>query len=207
MTWSRSWNRPLSQTRGDPLREKTGIRPSLHPMTINAIAEALKLRATGNATLTVTDKVAPLQVALEAGRIAAEAIQKRQATSRDDGMVLLPEEQQTVAGRVLGVIMRFEQLEDLLNQKCQSASWIAKYNEWNSFGILSDERDSLITQVHDRIKRDPLFTLNRAECLLALYLKSVEAPELALKNATVQDNSQVDFLDADRAEVLLSSLQ
>jgi hypothetical protein len=176
-------------------------------MTINAIAEALKLRATGNATLTVTNEITPLQVALEAGRIAAEAIQKRQATSRDDGMVLLPEEQQTVAGRVLGVIMRLEQLEHLLNQKCQSASWIDKYNEWNNFGVLLDEGESPITQVHERITRDPLFTLNRAECLLALYLNSVEAPELALKNATVVDNSQVDFLDADRAEVLLSLLQ
>jgi hypothetical protein len=29
----------------DPLRASTGIRPSLHPTTINAIAEALRLRA------------------------------------------------------------------------------------------------------------------------------------------------------------------
>lgn len=195
---------------GDPLREATGIRPSLHPLTINTIAEALKLRAKNDPEIPLQIGVAnvePLQVALTASRIAAEAIQKRQESSEADGMSLTAEEQQTVAGRVLGVVMRLNELERELVERCQTAVWIAKYGEWDSFGILQNENVKTNDDegVSERIKMDPLFTMNRAECVLALFLHQVEAPELATKNATVQDGSKVDFLDADRKDVLLES--
>ena len=201
--------------RGDPLREASGIRPSLHPLTINTIAELLKIRAKRDASTPlriVEGVVEPLQVALSASRIAAEAIQKRQETSEEDGMTLTLAEQQTVAGRIVGVAMRLSELEAELHSKCREASWIAKYGEWDSFGVLSSskgeekEEDDLTAAVDDRIRMDPLFGITRAECLLALFLHQVEAPELAQKNTTVQDNSVVDFLDADRKEVLLGSM-
>jgi len=199
-----------NKIRGDPLREASGIRPSLHPLTINTVAELLKVRARRDpgVPLRVTDDgVQPLQVALQAGRIAAEAIQKRQGTSEQDGMTLNAEEQQTVAGRIVGVAMRLHELEAALVAKCQEAGWVAKYAEWDSFGVLAEENDDdddkHETAVDQRIKDDPLFAMNRAECLLALFLQQVEAPELAEKKLTVPDNSEVDFLDSDRKKVLL----
>jgi hypothetical protein len=192
-----------AEIRGDPVREASGIRPSLHPLTINIISEALKVRARNDDAipLRLSATIEPLQVAIAAGKLASNAIQKRQDSSGSDGMKLTVEEQQIVAGRVVGVVMRFTELEGTLHKKCQAASWIAKYGEWDSFGVLPDET----SDVDERLLSDPLFTMNRAECLLALFLGEVEAPELARKNATVSDNSKVDFLDADRLEVLLGS--
>lgn len=227
-------NRPIR--RGDALREASGRRPSLHPLTINTVAELLKLRArtssnrTSNNSFhldtntTIPLEPEPLQVALQASRVAAEALSRRQETSRQDGMQLTALEQQTVAGRIVGVALRWSVLEAALIAQCRQATWIARYGDYDSFGILAtelhadddnnnDERNCTSTAstsdirrriaVHERIQQDPMFGLNRAECLLALFLHQVEAPELKRKNMTVPDNSVVDFLDADRKTVLL----
>jgi hypothetical protein len=190
---------------GDPLRAATGIRPSLHPMTINVIATALQQRAQKDspAKLRVEQAgVQALEVALAAGGLAADALQKRQEQSKQDEMELTPQEGQTVAGRVVGVVMRLPQLEQLLHEKCQAVPWIAKYDEWSSFGILKEGASS--ETVDAQIGSDPLFAMNRAECLLAVFLDTVEKPELSAKGVSVPDGSRIDFLDADRQEVLLT---
>jgi hypothetical protein len=191
----------LFEVEGDPLREATGIQPSLHPTTINAIAEALKFRATKKEGMAfrVSDTVQPLEVAATGLEIAKSAISKRQKYSEEDGMTLTTKEEQTVAGRVLGVIMRLDDLEDGLHEKVSKVGWIAKYNEWASFGTLETENDE---SVDERIKDDPLFCVSRAECLLALFLKTVEAPALEKANETVPDGSKIDFLDEDRLDVI-----
>lgn len=194
--------------KGDPLRAATGIRPSLHPLTINVISTALVKRATQkDSKLRVGEAgVEAMEVALAASKIVTDALQKRQEQSQEDGMQLTPDEGQTVAGRVVGVVMRLPELEQLLLQKCQAAPWIAKYGEWSSFGVLpneDDDDDSSSAAVDAQIKKDPLFSMNRAECLLALFMATVEQPELQAKGASVPDGGRIDFLDADRQEVLL----
>lgn len=188
--------------KGDSLREATGIRPSLHPTTINAIADALRARArkTEGTAFRVSDDVQPMDIALTAGKFASTAISKRQGTSDQDGMKLTAKEEQTIAGRVVGVVMRLEALEEELLSKVSEVSWVAKYNEWGSFGVLpSGEGD-----VDTRIKDDPLFARCRSECLLAIFLHNIEAPQLAKVGETVPDESKIDFLDSDRVEALLS---
>ncbi|CAJ1960081.1 unnamed protein product [Cylindrotheca closterium] len=195
----------LSEIQGDPLRDATGIRPSLHPTTINAISNALKARAMKKegAHFQASDTVEPLEVAVTAGLFASEAVALRQKSSEGDGMTLAPEEEQTIAGRVVGVVMRFDTLESLLHEKVSNVGWIAKYDEWATFGTLKDESEE--GAVDNRIKDDPLFCVSRAECLLALFLDTVEAPTMAKVGQTVPDQSKIDFLDADRIEVLVSS--
>ena len=185
---------------GDPVRASTGIRPSLHPTTINAIAEALKLRSTQNPDFPMrrSDTIQPLDVAVAAGKLAALALTKRAEASQDDGMTFDDKEEQTVAGRVVGVVMRLDALESMLIQKTQSIEWIQKYNEWDSFGVLENEQG-----VEERIRKDPLFALNRAECLLAMFLHTVEKPTLEKVNQEVPDGSSIDFIDSDRLKVLL----
>jgi len=190
--------------KGDPVRAATGIRPSLHPVTINAIAELLKARAKNTiSNKSNQDAKSSLQIALAAGQIAAEAIGKRQESSQDDEMTLAPEEAQTIAGRVVGVAVRLDALEEQLYEKCSRTSWVSKYGEWESFGVLQNERSTEMGSVNKIILDDPLFVMNRAECLLAIFIHQVEAPELELKNATVAGGSTVDFIDSDRREVLL----
>ena len=205
---------------GDPLREDNGVRPSIHPTTINAIAEALKARATqslkGNDSededdmmhFRVTDTVEPLMVMVTAGQFASDAIQKRQESSEEDGMLLTQGEEQTLAGRVMGVIMRLDDLEDELADRTSGVSWVGQYDEWGSFGVLegeTSENDDKLDDVHAKILDDPLFCMNRAECLLAIFLQNVEIPQLEKLNETVPDGSKIDFLDEDRREVVLGS--
>ena len=91
-----------NNNKGDKLREATGIRPSLHPTTINAIADALKIRAmkqnnndNGEKMMVfrVSDTVQPIDIAITAGQIASTAIAKRQQSSTNDGMKLTPKEE------------------------------------------------------------------------------------------------------------------
>jgi hypothetical protein len=189
---------------GDPIRAATGIRPSLHPTTINAIAEALRLRAIDDpdTPLVVGENVEPLHVALSAGKIAAIAIEKRQVYSTTDGMTLTPEEGQTIAGRVVGVIMRLESLEQELQSRVLEVDWVHKYGEFSMFGVLPSEgAGEADSSIQEKIKTDPLFSLSRAECLLALFLNTVEAPQMSKIGQSVPGGSLVDFLDEDRQQV------
>lgn len=198
---------PIESTpKSDPFREATGIRPSLHPVTINALAKCLKLRARNipNQPLQVVQgdtQRQPLQVAQCAATIALEAIQQRQKDSVRDGMILTPIEQQTVTGRVVGVVLRLPELEALLLERCTATAWVRKYNEWHSFGVLPTEEEHF-EAVQERISQDPLFALNRAECLLGLFLHTIEIPQLKTKRESVPDNSVIDFLDDDRQKAL-----
>lgn len=204
--------------KGDPFRESTGIRPSLHPTTINAIADALRSRArqVEGMVFRATGTVQPIDVALTASQIASSAILKRQETSNEDGMKLTLQEEQTIAGRVLGVIMRLDDLEAKLHQQVARAKWVAKYNEWDSFGVLPVEeeagggddggQDKNDNNIQERIKTDPLFAMNRAECILAIFLATVEVPQLRAIGESVPDGSKIDFLDSDRSEVVLQDL-
>jgi hypothetical protein len=228
---------------GDPLREANGIRPSIHPTAINAIAESLKARAaqiikkkSNNNSydddddddekdyFRVTDTVGPLQVMVTAGQFASNAIQKRQEASVDtnDGMKMNNREEECVAGRVMGVIMRLDDLENELVERTMDVDWVAKYDEWSSFGVLEDEskfilknengkseddndNDAMMKKVHEKIIDDPLFCMNRAECLLGIFIQEVEIPQFQKLNETAPDESKIDFLDTDRLEVIIPS--
>ena len=208
---------PVKPT-GDTVRASSGVRPSLHPITINILTQLLKKRhaddttdgdsnkandTTSTCTNSTTATNTPLQYALDAASLASNALAQR--TTHDDNdqnLQLTLEEQQTIAGRVVNMAVRLQALETALYRKCQKqATRLNRYNEWASFGVLPDEPNPI--GVRQQLADNPLFGLNRAECLLALFLTTIEAPELRLKNTTVPGGSVVDFIDQDRMEVLL----
>mmetsp|Transcript_16080 Transcript_16080/g.25066 ORF Transcript_16080/g.25066 Transcript_16080/m.25066 type:complete len:162 (-) Transcript_16080:166-651(-) len=126
----------------------------------------------------------------------------------EDNLWELPteEEKQVIAGRVLGVVMRLKELEQSLVEKVSQTKWVVKYGEHETFGVLATEGDIAVEGryelLDERLNIDPLFRMNRAECLLALFIESVEKPQLAKAEASVSDGSKVDFIDEDRLEVL-----
>jgi len=220
--------------KGDSIRDATGIRSSLHPVTINCIAEALLLRSQCALGKTVdkegkpinidTSNIEsdPLEIALTAGALAVAAIDQRASASEKDETTdaFSLEESQVISGRVVGVIMRMRELEQLLLQKATGAKWVVRYGEQENFGLLkkectfytSDENDEQSTTASDEevekalaelIKLNPLFRMNRAECLLALFLETVEKPKMEELGQTVPGGSEVDFIDGDRLEVLI----
>ena len=214
---------------GDQLRASTGIRPSLHPTTINAISEALLLRHSSKNSkgpidaYNLKDDEQPLSVALTAGALASDLLEKRKTSCEADGdtaSIPTAEECQTVAGRVVGVVMRMRELEQALAARVNTAAWVAKYGEHGSFGVLKSEckrvaaseelpetieiEPKIEKELTDRVRDDPLFRMCRAECLLAIFLQTVEVPKLLEVGETVAGGSTVDFLDEDRKEVVLS---
>jgi len=216
----------------DP-RYATGIRSSLHPTTINCIAEALLLRSSSSSSsrnnsredenrriaIDISDtNNEPLQVAITAGNIAATAILRRKVDgTNDESSIFTTEESQLISGRVVGVVMRMRELEMELVQRVSLVDWVQKYNEEASFGILVEEcqrvggGSSLSSSMNDedellsaRIRTDPLFRMNRAECLLALFLTNVERPRMEAMNMILPGGgSAVDFIDDDRLMVIL----
>jgi len=151
-------------------------------------------------------------VAITAGSLAVNAIDQRNKSADADGdggnAVLDTSEQQTVSGRVVGVVMRLPELESLLVDKVKGVGWVSKYGEEESFGLLRSEvKDSEgdSEQLADQLQLNPLLRMNRAECLLALFIDTVEKPQLERIGQSVPDSSRVDFIDADRLEVLIAT--
>jgi len=136
------------------------------------------------------------------------AIDKRNSDKDDTSEKFTMEESQTISGRVVGVVMRMRELEELLVKRVRGVGWVKKYGEEESFGVLRAEcnddnnTDELEKKLAETIKINPLFRMNRAECLLGLFLDTVERPKLELLGEGVAGGSEVDFIDADRLEVL-----
>jgi len=106
------------------------------------------------------------------------------------------------------VVMRLPELESLLVDKVKGVGWVSKYGEEESFGLLRSEvKDSEgdSEQLADQLQLNPLLRMNRAECLLALFIDTVEKPQLERIGQSVPDSSRVDFIDADRLEVLIAT--
>ena len=164
----------------------------------------------------------PLQVATTAASLAMSAIdQRRSAADADETTDAFDAvESQLIAGRVVGVVMRMRELEGLLARRVGDAGWVTKYGEEGSFGVLGAEgggcdgnsddgsgegSSTTEAELAEAIASNPLLRMNRAECLLALFLETVERPKLeglGEEHAAV-DGSRVDFVDADRLGVLV----
>jgi len=139
--------------------------------------------------------------------------QRKEAAEKDETTdVFTTEEAQTISGRVVGVVMRMRDLESNMIQKVNGVEWVTKYSEEESFGLLkkecqliADEEDIVLNNdkhLAETIKINPLFRMNRAECLLALFLSTVEKPQMEKMGQEITGGSDVDFIDADRLEVL-----
>ena len=237
------------------MRSANGVRPSLHPTTINCVSEALLLRSRSVLARLLRDgsdgrppplspngdddavpidagdpSNEPIRVAIAAGEIALGAINRRRDAARacdgDDGgspssssssSAFTAEESQTISGRVVGVVMRMRDLEGELVRRVGDADWVRRYGEEGGFGVLpgecrggrpeggggappsTDQEEPLA----ERMRADPLFRMNRAECLLALFLSTVERPRMEALGMDAPGGSGVDFVDGDRLGVIL----
>lgn len=199
---------------GDKVREANGKRPSLNPTIINAISEALLVRSISdpNNPMEIVGDVQPLDVAVAAGKIAMNCIENRAKSSTavkgDESSAFTHDEAQLICGRVVGVVMRWNELEKTLVERVKAQKWIIKYGEENSFGVIKDEllEEDAQVLVKKKVKEDPLCRMCRAECLYALFLRNVEQPTMEkLGQIPADGHSGVDFLDTERLEVLFPS--
>lgn len=158
------------------------------------------------------------------------AIQQRQSASKVDETTdsFTMEESNAISGRVVGVVMRMRQLEQLLRDKVGMVESVWRYGEEMNYGLIKSEKnycnknnnnnnsgeedtaavslqldEEMEKKLGENLKMNPLLRMNRAECLLALFIETVEKPKLKLVGEEVAGGSEVDFVDGDRLEVLL----
>ena len=210
---------------GDQVRLANNIRPSLNPTIINTIAQALQQRSSSRTSFIPSSENTPIQIMLEAASLASKAIQQRAKGSdkvSGDSGAFNEEESKLVAGRIIGVIMRLQELEMILIERANSVPWISKYGEEITFGLCqvelqpgyqieiqeSCEEKTDSGQALDAIRDDPLLRMCRAECLYALFLRNVELPSME-KAGQIPIDSQngstgggIDFLESEKMEVL-----
>jgi hypothetical protein len=182
----------------DVLDEEPAARKSLHPMTIDIVAEVLRVRAKNDTEAPIrfiNDSIEGWEILGQATKVA-EMIVKPALRQGDLDM----EEAALIGGRVVAIVTRLEDLEWELVHRCKQESWIEEQNHWDSFGVLPDE--SCIRTLDERILDDAEFAVKRAERLLALFLLNLEAPGARAAGDTLLDGSVVDFLEDDHYRLM-----
>jgi hypothetical protein len=81
-------------------------------------------------------------------------------------------------------------LQEVLVSTCADEPWIAKYKEEGRFGLPLDSKD-------------PLVTMQRNECLLALYLLARHPDGVSVDDGAPLLKAE-DFLDQDRLDVVMA---
>jgi hypothetical protein len=185
-------------SRSDKVREETTPRKSLHPMTIDILAEVLRLRAqndTNSPMRFINDSIEGWEILAQATKLAETIVQPALGQGELD-----QEQASLIGGRVVAIVMRLEDLEWELLHRCKQESWITDETRWDSFGVLPDE--SCTRSLDERILEDAAFAIKRAERLLALFLLNLEGPGVRAAGDKLLDGSVVDFLEDDHYQIM-----
>ena len=191
----------------------------LHPPTINAISEALLIRAQNVPNMPFrifkedVGNIEAWEITLTAGKLAQQFVEEWQ---QQEQLTLEKheEEMQVVAGRVMAVLTRSEELEEELVKRCSKMSEELIF----SLGVPTEELKTLQTSSEDVIYNlrdasaaidaaclfDPQLRYNRAKSLLAMFLHEIEGPGLRRNNVAFPC-MDVDFLSADDFDALLGA--
>ncbi|EKU23073.1 fmu domain-containing protein [Nannochloropsis gaditana CCMP526] len=155
----------------DPFRP---ARAAVDPVVINILVTILSSSAASSPPSTLAD----------AERIANKAIRKRMRTDAPE-TALTAEERRLIYARVYGVEVLRARLSFLLEHAVAQSSLVGRRfgPTLADFGLPMDASG------------DPMLVVNRAECLLALYMLTEEVDGEGRP-------PRVDFLDSDRLEVL-----
>ena len=190
----------------------------LHPPAIDAIAKGLLVRAQNvpNMPLRIFDDevgdIEPWQVTLSAGKVAQQSVEEWQKEKQLD-IEENEENLQVVAGRVVAVLTRLEELEEELLKRCNKMSDEVVFN----FGVPAEELKTIQTITEDATVKemrdaaavidaaclfDEQLRYNRAKSLFAMFLHEIEGPGLR-SNGVVLPCMDVDFLSEEIFDALL----
>ena len=190
----------------------TEQRPSLHPITIDAIAEALRIRASNNKSMPLRtnhdDNIEDWEIMMTAGKIAQSTLEETSSNDDEESILFNKEEQNTIGARIVATIIRFEYLEEQLRKKCNTAIAELEQEEevqYYNLGVLGVDEEVQQDLLDETIRNDPVFSTNRAMSLLAIFLDSIERPARRQSGNTLPGGSVPDFLDPVQRKILLTS--
>ena len=210
------WNNSPITTAGTD-NDISNALSDLHPSTIAAISNGLYIRLQTNPKMPLryidNGSMEEWEVTLTAGKIAQEAAEKYQQKHNLNPKENEADEEllQVMAGRVVAVLVRLDELEDELLKRCgnsndgiseeQCISLGIPIKELNAYQSSSEDTAEIIDSIclFDTGIRD-----NRAKCLLAMFLHDIEGPGLRKNNVKIPCMN-VDFLDEDIWDVLFRS--
>lgn len=188
----------------DKTAEKSD-RPSLHPITIDAIEEAFRLRALNSTTspLRLIDAQTEwYEVQYSIVSFADRFLEKyTKPSSKSDGELLqmwTAEELQTIGGRIVGVLMRLDDLEWEWNNRISTSSLGEAPGEmWKTtLGLYPDNiEQNCLRTLDNALLEEVEFARARAERMLALFLLNIEGPGLKASGDEVPGGSHPDFIE------------
>ena len=124
---------------------------------------------------------------------------KSKAGSADvDEIQMTEEELQTIGGRIVGVLMRLDDLEWEWNHRITTSSLMdVPVDIWKAtLGLHPDSvEQSCIRTIDEALLKDTEFARARAERMLALFLMNIEGPGLKANGAEVPGGSEPDFIE------------
>ena len=175
--------------------EELPVRPSLHPITIDAIEEGLRLRSQYSTTSPfriVNDKTEWYEVQYTIASFAERFLEKHSESSSEQWT---DEELQTIGGRIAGVLMRLDDLEwEWNNRVCSSTLSSIDPSLWKSTLGLYPENEKCTRTVDQALLNDKEFARARAEKMLALFLCLLEGPGLLAAGESLPGGSFPSFI-------------
>jgi len=188
--------------------EEQPNRP-LHPIAIDAIEEAFRLRAqnlTTSPLRIINSKTEWFEVQYNAVTFADRFLRKYRSKS------LSEEELQTIGGRIVGVLMRLDDLEWEWNHRVcssplgqeESASMIP-YEQWKTtLGLHPGGVEQVCVETIDvALLEEEDFARARAEKMLGLFLGCIEGPALKASGNRVPGGSEIDFITCTAQRALM----
>lgn len=181
-------------------------RPSLHPITIDAIEEAFRLRSQKLTTspLRLIDAQTEwydvhYSIIKFADRFLEKYTKHGGKGSTNDRFQWTEEELQTIGGRIVGVLMRLDDLEWEWNNRICTSSLADTYSPtmiphhlWkNTLGLHPGNANTLTLDTALLTEKD--FARARAERMLALFLMNIEAPGLDASGREMPGGSHPTF--------------
>ena len=178
---------------------KTPTRPSLHPITIDAIEEAFRLRAQNMTTSPlriINEQTEWFEVQYSAVKFADRFLEKTVSHQYTE------EEVQTIGGRIVGVLMRLDDLEWEWWNRATKDRYIKTIpnNLWKStLGLHpGGVEQSCFLTLDEALSKEDDFARVRAERMLGLFLMNIEGPGLEAAGESVPGGSHPDFIEDEK---------
>jgi len=191
----------------ETVEEKATPSQSLHPVTIDAIEEAFRVRAQNITTspLRLLDSnMEWFEVQYSIMKFAERFLETcTKGSKSNEEPEWTEEELQTIGGRIVGVLVRLDDLEWEWNHRVSTSTLgqpespdMIPYNQWKSvLGLHPDNVEQRCIKTLDvALLEENCFARARAEKMLALFLLNIEGPGMKASGNKAPDGSEVDFI-------------